>query len=239
MSFYWTMIEMGMYTIGFHYILNNVIVMKTEIREDIVIHRHSVNLMRSVMCMYFTLQGTKMIGDVMSDICHEKEENIILFKNVHYPFMSYFVFDTVIMFYQKYLKIEKKIRYDLLFHHGIALTALSLIDYYKMYGLSCLIGISEGMSIVSGLKLLIQDGIFGRNNRKLMKGLVWYRMVYIVLVRMLYLWPLIFYYYNRVTSECEGYKENRRMELVLIMLIIIYHADIHWINNGRKEVKRI
>ncbi len=242
-SFYWTMVEMGMYTIGFHYLLNNFVFPKTQERNEEeegkrVLQRYSVNLMRSVMCMFFTLQGTKMIGDVWGDVCHEKPDKIEMFKGLHYPFMSYFVFDTIIMFYQKYLKIEKKIRYDLLFHHGIALTALSLIDYYKMYGLSCLISLSEGMSIVSGVKLLIQDGGF-KGMRNMMKGLVWYRMMYIVFVRMMFLWPMIFYYYNRITNECEGYKGDRNMYLVAGLLIIIYHADIYWVHSGRKEVKRI
>ena len=230
-SFYWTMIEMGFYTIGFHFVLDNYFHYEKRVME-----RYSVNLMRSVMCLYFSLQGMKMIGDVWEDKCLVNDGMVNKIQNqIHYPFLSYFVFDTVIMFYQKYLKIEKKIRYDLLYHHGLAITSLMFIEYYKLYGLSTLITLSEGMSIVSGVKLILQD----QTRNKWSKILVWYRMIYLVVIRMILLWPMIIFYYEKVTRECEEYKENRNMYLMIFLIMIIYHADIQWIHNGRKEIKRI
>ena len=71
--------------------------------------------------------------------------------------MSYFVFDTAIMFFQTYLGIEKGIRIDLFIHHVIAITSLLFINFYNIYGLIPFIGLSEGMSIVSGPKLLMMN----------------------------------------------------------------------------------
>lgn len=234
------MLEMGVYTLGFHYVLNEWIfpkkceeVMKEERR---VINRYSVNMMRSLMCLSFSVQGWKMLGDVWSDKCMEQEENVVKWSGLHYPMLSYFVFDTIILVYQRYLKIEKKIRYDLLFHHLLALVAMIMIEYEKMYGMSVLISISEGMSVVSGMKLILMER---SDSQYLVKGLVWYRMLYIFFIRMLYLWPTILYYYMNVTSECEKHREGRDMFMIGGLLLIIYHADILWLHNARREIKRI
>ncbi len=238
-SFYWTMLEMGVYTLGFHYVLNEWIFPKKceeEKEERRVMNRYSVNMMRSFMCLSFSVQGWKMLGDVWSDKCMEKEENIVKWSGLHYPMFSYFVFDTIILGYQRYLKIEKKIRYDLLFHHILALTAMIMIEYEKMYGMSVLISISEGMSVVSGMKLVLMER---SDSQHFVKGLVWYRMLYIFFIRMLYLWPTILYYYMNVTSECEKYEEGRNIWMVGGLLIVIYHADILWLHNARREIKRI
>ena len=58
------------------------------------------------------------------------------------------------MIYQVYKKINNKIRFDLLFHHMLALFVLNLLEYNKMYNLALLIGLSEEMSFVSGFKLI-------------------------------------------------------------------------------------
>lgn len=229
-SFYWTMLEMGIYTFSFHAIFKNFFHYEKKMFE-----KYSVNMMRSAMCLYFTLQGIKMIGNVSSDLCLINPINRALFQNVHYPFLSYFVWDTVIMFYQRYLKVEPKIRYDLLFHHGLAITSLMIIEQYDLYGLSVLMTLSEGMSIVSGMKLICND--FGP--KALIKPMVWYRFMYIIVVRMMLLWTAMIYYYHRVTSECEEYKNDRNIWLMMGLIGIIYHADIKWMHNARNEMKRI
>lgn len=236
-SFYWTMLEMGAYTLGFHYMLNHWVFPKKkgeDEEEKKILNRYSVNMMRSLMCSSFTVQGWKMLKDVWSDTC--MEENVVKWQGLHYPMFAYFVFDTVILGYQRYLKIEKKIRYDLLFHHILALFVFVMIEYQKMYGMSVLISISEGMSVVSGMKMILMEksGADG-----IVKGMVWYRMMYIFFIRMLYLWPMILYYYMEVTESCEKYQEGRNMWMIGALLMIIYHADILWLHNARREIKRI
>ncbi len=235
-SFYWTMLEMGVYTLGFHYVLNHWVFPKKEEEkeEKKILNRYSVNMMRSFMCLSFSLQGWKMLGDVWQDKC--MEENLVKWQDLHYPMFAYFVFDTVILGYQRYLKIEKKIRYDLLFHHLIALFVFIMIEYQKMYGMSVLISISEGMSVVSGMKMILMEKS-GANG--MVKGMAWYRMMYIFFVRMLYLWPMILYYYMDVTEKCAKYQEGRDMWMVGGLLMVIYHADILWLHNARREIKRI
>jgi hypothetical protein len=186
------------------------------------------------MCLSFSVQGWKMLGDVWQDKC--MENNLIKWEGLHYPMFGYFVFDTVILGYQRYLKIEKKIRYDLLFHHLIALFVFVMIEYEKMYGMSVLISISEGMSVISGMKIVLMEK---SDSSGLVKGMVWYRMMYIFFIRMLYLWPMILYYYLEVTNQCDQYKEGRNVWLVSGLLFVIYHADILWLHNARREIKRI
>lgn len=234
-SFYWTMLEMGVYTLGFHYVLNEWIFPKKE-EEKRMMNRYSVHLMRSLMCLSFSVQGWNMIGDVQQDLCIRQEENLVKWKGLHYSLFGYFVFDTVILGYQRYLKIEKKIRYDLLFHHLLAIFAFVMIEYEKMYGMSVLISLSEGMSVVSGMKLVLMDK---SHSQEMVKGMVWYRMLYILFVRMIYLWPSIFFYYHQVTNDCDQYKEGRNMWLIGGLLLIIYHADVLWLHNARREIKRI
>ena len=67
------------------------------------------------------------------------------------------MYDIFVMIYQVYKNINKKIRFDLLFHHLLAIFVLNLIEYNEMYNLTLLIGISEGMSVVSGLKLISNE----------------------------------------------------------------------------------
>jgi hypothetical protein len=229
-SFYWTMCGMGICTVGFHYLFKNVFQFEKELFE-----KYSVNMMRSVMCLYFSLQSVSMIQDVWSDIYLKDENRLIRYQEIHYPFLSYFVFDTVLMLYQRYLQIEKKIRYDLVLHHGLAMTALLLIEKYNLYGLSVMMMMSEGMSVVSGVKLICMD--FGYH--EWIKPIVKYRYWYILVGRMMILWPMMLYYYYEVTNGCEKYKENRNMLLMVSLLTMIYHADIRWMYNAKRELQRI
>ena len=65
----------------------------------------------------------------------EELKNNELIKNnfigLYHFFMSYFVFDTSIMIFQIYKGTEKKLRYDLLIHHIVAITSLILIKNYN------------------------------------------------------------------------------------------------------------
>ena len=109
---------------------------------------------RSLICASIAYDAYSKFNYLLLDKCLD---NIVIyhkFKDFHSMFFSYFIFDTIILWYQVYVKIEKSIRVDLLLHHILAITALIIIDEYKMYGLTLIIGLSEGMSIVSGPKLL-------------------------------------------------------------------------------------
>ena len=70
-------------------------------------------------------------------------------KIYHRNFLNYFIY-IFVMIYQVYKKINNKIRFDLLFHHLLGIFVLNLLDFNEMYNLTLLIGLSEGMSLVSG-----------------------------------------------------------------------------------------
>ena len=134
-----------------------------------------------------------------------------------------------------YLNIEKIIRIDLLFHHVLAITALLIIEQKEMYGISLLIGLSEGMSIVTGPKLLSMH--FG--NKYLTNLFIIFRLLYLIFIRMIFIWPTLLYYYHSITSQCDNYKNERNIPLVLILLGMIVHAEINWLHSGRNELTRI
>ncbi len=229
-AFYFTMMEMGFYLIAFHFLFTFYYPIENQLFQ-----KYSVNMMRSLMCSYFCIQGTKYLGDVWTDVCLLDENRLTNYKNLHYQFLAYFIFDTIILFYQKYLKIEKRIRKDLLFHHILAIFSLMSIQKYGLYGISSLICVSEGMSIVSGLKLIFME----KGPKELMKFCVRFRLLYLVFIRMLYLWPVVIYYYHTATNQCENLKESKNMPLILGLIALIYHAEIRWIHSGRGELMRI
>jgi hypothetical protein len=150
-------------------------------------------------------------------------------------FLSYFVFDTVLLWYQVYLKIEKKMRMDLLFHHMLAITALLIIEEKGLYSISLMIGLSEGMSLVTGPKLIAME--YG--NKQITNAFIIYRLLYLIFVRMLFIWPSLIYYYHTITINCDKYKDDRNILLVLGLVIVIIHAEINWLHSGRKELARI
>jgi hypothetical protein len=150
-------------------------------------------------------------------------------------FLSYFIFDTVLLWYQVYLKIEKKIRIDLLLHHLLAITALIIIESKGLYSISLMIGLSEGMSLVTGPKLISMH--FGY--KKLTNAFIIFRLLYLIFVRMLFIWPSLIYFYHKVTSSCNKFSNDRNMFLVISLILIILHAEINWLHSGRKELARI
>ena len=228
-SFYSNILIMSSLTFVFHKIC------KLYDIEKQLFEKYSVNLMRSIICGAIANDAYKKYNYIWLDKCLDNNNILIKFQDYHQTFLSYFVFDTVILLYQYYLKIEKKIRLDLLFHHILAITALLIIENKRLYGISLMIGLSEGMSLVSGPKLLSME--YG--NKYITNILIKYRLFYLVFIRMIFIWPSLIYYYHIVTTDCDYYKNNRNMILVISMVLIIFHAEITWLNSGRNELSRI
>ena len=194
-----------------------------------------VNLMRSIICGSLANISYKNYNLIFSDKCILYNSNLEIFKNYHYTFFNYFVIDLLIMFYQKYTKIVENIRIDLLFHHLLAIQVLLIIEYNEMYSLSLLIGLSEGMSFVSGFKLLSNY----YENKTVTNILIYYRLFYCIFVRMIFLWPSLFLIYNDMTTNCEKFKNNRSIMMVLSFLSIILMTETKWIYKGKKELMKI
>lgn len=228
-TFYYNAFLMGSLTIFCHHVLKNYNL------EKQLFEKFSVNIMRSIICGTIAHEAYYNYKYIWLDKC--LDNNIIYdkFEQYHNMFLSYFVFDTIILWYQVYLNIEKNVRMDLLFHHLLAICALLIIENYKMYGISLLIGLSEGMSLVTGPKLLSMHF----NNKYLTNIFIVYRLLYLVFIRMFFIWPSLIYYYHLITYNCDKYKEHRNIYLVIFLVGLIFHAEISWIHSGRKELARI
>ena len=124
----------------------------------------SFNLTRSVICGSLAYYSYKKIDTIYIDKCLDNKDLYNSLQIYHRSFLNYFIYDIFVMIYQVYKNINTKIRMDLLFHHLFAIFVLNILEYNKMYNISLLIGISEGMSIVSGLKLLSLNLNLGRYN---------------------------------------------------------------------------
>ena len=122
----------------------------------------------------------------------------------------------------------------LLIHHIIAITSLLLINHYNLYGLIPFIGLSEGMSIVSGPKLICMN--YG--NKYLTNIFIMYRLFYIIYVRLLLIWPSLFLYYL-TTYECTNTTNSKNIYLLSFMLFFIIYSEIKWLYSGRMELSRI
>jgi len=227
--FYINVFIMGSLTVFFHHIFKNINL------EQRLFEKFSINMMRSLICGTIAHEAYLNYNYIWLDKCLDNDTVLNKFKNYHYYFLSYFVYDTILMFYQIYLKIEKNIRYDLLFHHILAITALLIIDYHKMYNITLFIGITEGMSLVSGPKLITMH--YGK--KYITNLFIIYRLLYIIFIRMLFIWPTLIYFYNNITNECDKYKNQRNIYLVIFLVIIIFHAEIKWLHSGRQELTRI
>ena len=206
-SFYSNVFSMISMTLGFHHILKYYHV------ETQLFEKYSINLMRSVICGTIAHEAYQNFHYIWLDKCLDNDKILNRFMIFHDIFLSYFVYDTILLWYQVYIGIEKKIRFDLLFHHILAISALLLISHQKMYSISLMIGLSEGMSLVTGPKLIF--------------------------VRMLFIWPSLIYYYHVSTNTCPKYQNDRNMPLVFCLVMVIFHAEINWLHSGRKELARI
>ena len=101
----------GTLNILFHHIFKSY-KLETELYE-----KYSVNMTRSLICASIAYDAYSKFNYLLLDKCLD---NIVIyhkFKDFHSMFFSYFIFDTIILWYQVYVKIEKSIRVDLLLHH--------------------------------------------------------------------------------------------------------------------------
>jgi hypothetical protein len=220
---------MSSLTFIFHTVLNQYNI------ETRMFEKYSINIMRSVVCGTIANEAYRNYNYIWLDKCLNNEIIINKFKKFHYIFLSYFIFDTVLLWYQVYLNIEKKIRMDLLFHHILAITVLMIIEEKQMYGISLMIGLSEGMSLVSGPKLIAMY----LGNKYFTNMFIIYRLLYLIFVRMIFIWPSLIYFYYNITINCDKYKNDKNILLVIFLISIIIHAEINWLHSGRKELTRI
>ena len=228
-SFYLNIFFMGSLTLFFHHFL------KKKNIETKLFEKFSINMMRSIVCGSIAHEAYINYNYIWYDKCLQNDKILDKFKNFHYLFLSYFIFDTVLLWYQVYLNIEKKIRLDLLLHHLLAITALIIIENKGLYSISLMIGLSEGMSLVTGPKLIAMH----IGNKYLTNIFIIYRLLYLIFIRMLFIWPSLLYFYHKVTLVCDNYKDDRNIFLVLSLVLIIIHAEINWLHSGRKELARI
>ena len=228
-TFYYNVFLMGSITVLFHHVLKKYCV------ETRLYKKFSINMMRSLICGTIAHDAYQKYHYIWLDKCLDNSIILHKFEDYHSMFLAYFVFDTLLLWYQVYLNIEKKVRFDLLFHHLLAISALLIIEEYKMYSLTLMIGLSEGMSLVTGPKLLTMH--YG--HKTMTNALIIYRLLYLIFVRMLFIWPSLLYFYNNVTLTCDRYKEDRNILLVFGLVMVIIHAEINWLHSGRKELARI
>lgn len=227
--FYSNIFIMGTTTLLFHSLFNFLNIEKQPFEK------YSVNMMRSLICGSIAHEAYYNYQYLLLDKCLD---NIVIYNKLqdfHNMFLSYFIFDTVIIWYQIYLQIEKYVRIDLLLHHLLAIIVLLIIDDKKMYNITLIIALSEGMTLVSGPKLL--SIYYG--NKYMTNLFIIYRLIYIIFIRILLIWPLLIYYYYIITNNCNKYKDDQNILLVLFLVIVIIHAEIKWFNSGRSELARI
>ena len=227
-QFYTNISSLLFLSILFHYPLQYINL------ENKYFERYSVNLMRSVSCfMIFTEAVDILLTHGFQDHCSSTllQQNVDLF----YFFLAYIYYDTVLLMYQHYLGLEKKLRYDLLLHHLLALFSLTFIQNYELYSFVPYICLSEGISIVSGVKLLAN--IF--KNNKIAKYCIYYRLYFLIYFRMSLLWPFIAYqFYNQIeNSECNQEIFNyENLSYVLGAIFMIYSAEYLWYIRGKSEL---
>jgi hypothetical protein len=220
---------MGALTLGFHHIFKIFHI------EEHIYEKFSINMMRSLICGTIAHEAYKNYSYIWADKCLENSLITHSFKEFHNMFLSYFIFDTILLWYQVYLKVEKNIRIDLLLHHLLGITVLIIIENYGLYNISVMVGLSEGMSLVTGPKLLSM--YYG--NKYVTNAFIIYRLLYLIFVRMLFIWPSLIYFYNHITLECDKFKNDRNIFLVIFLVVIIIHAEINWLHSGRKELTRV
>ena len=191
--------------------------------------------MRSVICGSIALYSYQNYSKIFDDKCLENDkfkDQLVLF---HDRFLHYFIYDLFVMMYQVYVKINKSIRIDLLMHHLLAIFILTYISRNEMYNITLLIGLSEGMSFVSGFKLLSNKlGL-----KKYSNICIRVRVGYLFFIRMLFLWPSLLYFYYQITNECEKFKKEKNIQLVCFFIGVIVMNEIKWIRSGLKELNRI
>lgn len=203
--------------------------------EKVFLGNLGFNLTRSIICGSLAYYSYKNLNNIYNDRCLISSELNDNLKNYHRNFLNYFIYDIFVMIYQVYKKINNKLRYDLLFHHLLAIFVLNSIEYDQMYNLTLLIGLSEGMSVVSGFKLISNQ----LNKITIKKGFIYFRLIYLIIIRMIFLWPSLIFYYNDITTNCDKFKTKKNNILVFGILSVIIYNEIKWIQSGIKELNRI
>ncbi len=228
-QFYTNICSLLFLTTLFHYPLQYINL------ENKYFERYSVNLMRSVSCfMVFTEALDILVTYGFQNHCAslQLQENVDLF----YFFLAYIYYDTVLLMYQHYLGLEKKLRYDLLLHHLLTLFSLTFIQNYELYSFVPYICLSEGISIISGVKLLAN--IFKHN--VIAKYCINYRLYFLIYFRMILLWPFIAYqfYIQMDNKECNSEIFNyENFGYVIMAIMMIYSAEYLWYMRGKSELK--
>ena len=203
--------------------------------ENIFLGNLGFNLTRSIICGSLAYYSYKNLNNIYNDKCLLDNNLNNDLKIYHRNFLNYFIYDIFVMIYQVYKKINNKIRFDLLFHHLLGIFVLNLLDFNEMYNLTLLIGLSEGMSLVSGFKLLSNK----LNKLKIKKFFIYFRLSYLIIIRMVFLWPSLILFYIDITNNCDKFKKYKNITLVFSLLSIIVYNEIKWIQSGIKELKRI
>ncbi len=231
-AFYMNVFSFAILTMLFHYPLQYIHL------EKRYFERYSVNLMRSVACYLICEQSYGILakkGLFRSYCTHSSEDPE---EDLFYLFLAYIYYDTVVLIYQHYLGVEKKLRYDLLLHHLIALFSLTFIQNEGLYQFLPLICASEGISIVSGLKLLFQ----ALNQKLYTRYCIQYRLFYLIYVRALFLWPFLLYsFFSAIDEEsCPNPAISEENFIYMLMGVgMIYSAEYLWWVRGTSELKAI
>ena len=92
--FYSNVFIMGSLTVLFHHIFKKINI------EQQLFDKYSVNMMRSLICGTIAHEAYLNYNYIWLDKCLENNTVINKFKNYYYYFLSYFVYDTILMFYQ-------------------------------------------------------------------------------------------------------------------------------------------
>lgn len=235
LPFYLNVASFAILTALFHYPLQYIQL------EKRYFERYSVNLMRSVACYLICEQSFQLISqkglfrsyctyDLSLSTSGTTEEDLF------YLFLAYIYYDTVVLIYQHYLGVEKKLRYDLLLHHLIALFSLTFIQNEGLYQFLPVICASEGISIVSGLKLLFQ----ALQQKEYTRYCIQYRLFYLTYVRALFLWPFLLYsFYSEIDPEtCANPAISEKNMVYMLMGVgMIYSAEYLWWMKGMSEIK--
>ncbi len=233
--FYTNLASLALLTTLFHYPLQYIHL------ETKYFERYSVNLMRSVACyMIFSQSCESLFHNGLTYHCNShQEEHYDLF----YFFLAYIYYDTVLLIYQHYLGLEKKIRYDLLLHHLLAIFACTFIENHQLYQLMPYIGLSEGISIVSGFKLLAN--IF--QQKELATYCIQYRLYFLTHFRMTLLWPYVLYlFYSHIDNDQNQVKQEvcnpeiynyENLTYFIMCITMIYSAEYLWYLRGKNELK--
>ena len=97
-TFYSNILTMGTLIFGFHHFFKYINI------EKKMYEKFSINMMRSLICGTIAHEAYKNYYYIWEDKCLENKIILNNFKEYHSMFLSYFIFDTILLLYQIYLK---------------------------------------------------------------------------------------------------------------------------------------